>query len=374
MRIGIDGGCWTNRRGYGRYLRELVAALARLDAGHEYVVFLDSGADRNEAWPKPFEPRFVSTRVETAEAARADGRRSVPDVLRMSLAAARERFDVFFFPSVYSYFPLLRPVPTLVGVHDTIAENYPQHAFATRKQERFWRAKVWLALRQARRCLTVSDHARRSIARVYGFPSERMDVVYEAAADVFRPTGEPREDFILDAGGISPSKNLGTLVEAFAGLTGGTRLTLTGDYSGDRFQTCHQELLRQIATLGLESRVEFTGYVSDAELASLYRRARLFVMPSLDEGFGLPAVEAMACGAPVVVSTGNALEEVVGDAGLKAAPDDPAGLRAAMERILTDGAFAAKLSAKGLERARHFSWDATARGVVAALERTRAGS
>ncbi|MEZ5360860.1 MAG: glycosyltransferase family 1 protein [Bryobacterales bacterium] len=374
MRIGVDGGCWTNRRGYGRYLRELVAALARIDRSNEYVVFLDSGADTAEPWPAPFEPRFVPTRVETAQAARADGRRSIPDLLRMSHAVARERFDVFFFPSVYSYFPLFGGSPALVGVHDTIAENFPQHAFASRSQERNWRAKVRLALWQARRCLTVSEHSRRSIERVYGFPAARIDVVHEAAAAVFAPSREPREDFILYAGGISPSKNLPVLVEAFACMkecTPETQLVLAGDYRGDRFRGCHDEIVAQVQSLELGERVRFTGFIPDSELASLYRRARLFAMPSFDEGFGLPAVEAMACGAPVVVSSGNALEEVVGDAGLTAAASDVAALARAMDRIFADQALAAELSAKAIAQSSRFSWDQTARGVLAALERTR---
>jgi len=294
----------------------------------------------------------------------------------MSLAVARERLDVFFFPSVYSYFPLLRRSPVLVGVHDTMAEDHPHFAFASRAQERYWRAKVRLALWQADRCLTVSQHAARSIQRVYGIPPSRLDVVPEAAAAVFQPSNESREDFILYAGGISPNKNLLTLVEAFASLTRrttATRLVLVGDYLGDRFQSSYEDLRSRIAELGLEQRVEFTGRVSDEDLASLYRRAKLFAMPSFDEGFGLPAIEAMACGAPVVVSTGNALEELVGEAGLEVAPKDAVGLRDAMDRILADDGFAAGLSAKGLARARQFSWDETARGVLAALQRTRAG-
>ena len=377
MRIGIDGGCWTNRRGYGRYIRELVGALSRLDRQNQYVIFLDSGADRAEAWPEPFEPRFVNTRTETAKAARADGRRAIADLLRMSIAVARERFDVFFFPSVYSYFPLLRPVPTLVGVHDTIAENHPRLVFASRRHERFWRLKVGLALRQASRCLTVSEYSRRSIERVYGFPRTRLDVATEAAAAIFRPTFEPRQDFVLYAGGISPHKNLGTLIEAFAGLThrtADTRLALAGDYLGDRFRSSYGELRSRVAELGLEHKIDFPGRVSDEELAKLYCRARLFAMPSFDEGFGLPAIEAMACGAPVVVSSGNALEEVVGEAGLAVNPYDAAALRDAMDRILGDEAFAAELSAKAIERANRFSWDQTARGVLTALEKTRARS
>ena len=373
MRIGVDGGCWTNRRGYGRYLRELVAAIARVDGENEYVVFLDSGADREEAWPGPFEPRFVATKTETALGARADGRRSVPDILRMSWAVARERFDAFFFPSVYSYFPLIRPVRTLVGVHDTIAESYPELAFASRKQERFWRAKVRLALWQSSRCLTVSQYSKRCIERTYGYPGAKIDVAPEAASPVFASGPESREDFLLYVGGISPSKNLAALLAAFAQLknvTDSTRLVLVGDHSGDRFQSCYEELRQQAEEPGLASRVEFAGYVPDEELAGLYRRTRLFVMPSFDEGFGLPAAEAMACGAPLVVSSGNALEELVGDAGLTADPRDVQALRDAIDRVLGDGSLAARLSARGIERARRLSWDETARGVIRALQAT----
>ncbi len=373
MRIGVDGVCWTNRRGYGRFLRELVAALARVDRENRYVLFLDSGADRNQSWPPPFEPRYVATGVSTAEAARADGRRSIADLLRMSLAAAGESFDAFFFPSVYSYFPLIRPVRALVGVHDTIAERRPRQTFASPAQERAWRWKVRLALRQATRCLTVSEYSKGCIRRHYRFPSERIDVVPEAAARIFQPGDEPRDDFVLYAGGISPTKNLHTLIDAFARLRNrgrAERLVLVGDYEGDRFQTCYSELRSQIGALGLDGAVELPGYLPDEELAQLYRRARLFVMPSLDEGFGLPAIEAMACGAPVVVSSGNALEEVVGEAGLCVAPDDVEGLRLAMDRVLGDPELAARLAARGIERARAFSWESTARGVLRSLQAT----
>jgi alpha-1,3-rhamnosyl/mannosyltransferase len=294
----------------------------------------------------------------------------------MSRAVARERFDVFFFPSVYSYFPLIRPVRTLVGVHDTIAEHYPEHAFASRRQERFWRMKVRLALFQADRCLTVSPYSKRCIQEVYRFPADKIDVVPEAASRLFSPGGEMREDFILYVGGISPSKNLGALIEAFSGLQNrneATRLVLVGDFRGDRFQSCYEEIHRQVETLGLGSRVDFLGYVPDEELVELYRKARLFVMPSFDEGFGLPALEAMACGAPVVVSAGNALQELVGDAGLAVNAQDREALRTAMDRILGDERLAADLSWGGVARAKRLSWEQTALGVIRSLRATMVG-
>ncbi len=366
MRIGVDGGTWSNRRGYGRFLRELLSALSEIDRQNDYLLFLDSAADPAGPWPARVEPRFVPTKTPVAEAARADGRRSLPDLARMSFAVARERLDVFFFPTVYSYFPLLRPVRTVVGVHDTIAENHPALAFASPRNERFWRWKVRAALWQADLCLTVSQHSKRSIQRVYGLPSHRIAVVPEAPAGIFTPGAGPREEFLLYVGGISPTKNLETLLRAFA-ASGATRLVLVGDYQDDRFRTCHTELAALAEQLGVSDRVQFAGYVPDPELAELYRRARLFVMPSWDEGFGLPAIEAMACGAPVLVSRGHALEELVGDAGLLADPHSPDDFRRQIDRALADDALQTDLSQRGSTRAAGFSWRQTAEGVLRAL-------
>jgi glycosyltransferase involved in cell wall biosynthesis len=370
MRIGIDGACWTNRRGYGRFLRELASALARVDCANEYVLFLDSATEALP--PAVWETRHVGVGRPAAEAARFDGRRSLADLWRMRRAAAAEPLDLFFFPTVYSYFPLAAGPRALVGVHDTIAENHPRLAFGSRRNEWFWRAKVRAALRRADRLLTVSEYSRRSIERVYGCPGERIDVAYEAPAEVFRQSREAaaREDFVLAAGGISPTKNLATLIEAFAIVAPGRpglRLKLAGDDRSDPFRTCGTELRGQAARLGLSARVDFLGYVPDEELAALHRRTRLFAMPSLDEGFGLPAVEAMACGAPVAVASGHALEEVAGDAALVLPPNDPRAWAETIGRVLSDDVLAADLSRRSLARAARFDWDETARAVLASF-------
>ncbi len=375
MRIGVDGGCWTNRRGYGRFLRELVAGLAAVDDANEYVVFLDNSADRDEIWPARFEPRFVRLGESVGDAAGASSARRPLDLLRMSWAAARERLDLFFFPSVFSYFPLFRPVKTLVGVHDTIAEDHPELTFDSKGNERFWRAKVRAALFQADLCLTVSEHSRRGIERVYGFPGQKIRVVMEAASPVFTapPTPVEKEDFLLAVGGISPNKNLARLIEAFAGLTNrtpDTRLVLVGDYEGDRFKSSYGELRELIGRLGVDDRVEFAGFVSDADLTELYRRTRLFVMPSLDEGFGLPALEAMACGAPAALSSGHALEEVAAGAALLFDPLRVDAIRSTIDRALADPTLTASLATRSLARASGFSWENTARDVVKVFEET----
>src|SRR5260370_18256868 len=179
MRIGIDGGCWSNRRGYGRFLHELLEALLKLDAGHRYTIFLDRASLRSFSLGGLIEPVLVPTAEGVAEAATAAGRRSIADLLRMSWAVARRPLDLFFFPSVYSYFPLLRPVPMILGMHDTIADRNPQFTFASRRQALFWKCKARLALTQARTIVTVSKYSSQSIQQWFGGPENRIRVLYE---------------------------------------------------------------------------------------------------------------------------------------------------------------------------------------------------
>jgi glycosyltransferase involved in cell wall biosynthesis len=370
MRIGIDGACWTNRRGYGRFLRELLRALAALDRDNAYTVFFDRAVPADFTLAGNFRPVVAGTSAEVGETAHAEGRRPLSDLWKMSRAVRLERPDLFFFPSVYSYFPLAGRARVVLGVHDTIADRNPRFAFASRRQEFFWRAKVRLALAQADTVLTVSEYSKRAIARDLRVRPSRIRVIPEGAASCFRhlPEAIPSEPYLLYAGGISPNKNLATLIRAFARLPQsrcGLKLVLAGDYRNDGFKSCHAELCALIGERGLESAVTFPGFVSDDELCRLYNGARAFVMPSYDEGFGLPALEAMTCGAPVIASRGHALEEVVGSAGLLVDPNDEAGLAAALNRVLSEPDLAADLSRRSLDRAAEFSWREAATRLLA---------
>ncbi len=358
MRIGIDGGSWTNRRGYGRFLHEIVDALAKLKHGHQFVMFLDTSAAREFPSLPGFSICEVPLSQQVSEAAKHDGNRSLMDLLRMSRAVAKEPLDVFFFPTVYSYFPLLRRVPCLLGIHDTIADRNPQYAFASFRQRLLWQAKLRAAIWQSHLVMTVSEYSRECLMSVHGIAEERIWIVPEAAASRFRPPSGhgAREPFVLYVGGISPNKNLSTLVRAMALLDTGINLKLVGDYQSDGFRSCYAEIRAVAQTLGLQNRVTFLGFVPDEELVHLYQSASLFVMPSFDEGFGLPAIEAMASGVPVIVSQGNSLEEVVADAGLTFRADDTGGLATAMNRVLGDPDLWLQLSEAGLERAAVYSW------------------
>jgi glycosyltransferase involved in cell wall biosynthesis len=374
MRIGIDGGSWSNRRGYGRFLREIVHAITRIPCDHDFTVFLDAATAREFAPLPHFQVREVTLSRSVSEAATSDGNRSPGDLFRMGRAVSKEPLDVFFYPTVYSYFPLWTRVPAVVGIHDTIADRNPHFSFATKRQEFLWKAKVRMALFQARLVMTVSEYSSRCLQDHYKVPNSRIRVVPEAASDRFEAPSlnSSREPFVLYVGGISPNKNLGTLIRAFAGLPddrrSNWRLLLAGDYKSDGFQNCFQEMSALVRECGLQERVEFLGYVSDDDLVRLYQRASLFVMPSLDEGFGLPAVEAMASGTPVIVSDGNSLTEVVGSAGILFPAQDERALSDHMERVISNPQLWDHMSKLGIERAASFSWDHAARVLLNILE------
>jgi glycosyltransferase involved in cell wall biosynthesis len=321
---------------------------------HEYTVLLEE-QDRAH-FSLPLATVFIKPLTPTAEAATSSSRRSIRDLLAMSRAVARTAPDAVFFPSVYSYFPMIPPVRALLGIHDTMADRFPAFAFDSAAQQRFWRWKMRLALCQCRDVLTVSEYSKRSIAAHWGLPEDRIHVISEAPAALFQPQNSARREVVLSVGGISPNKNLATLIRAFSGVRTGVELWIAGDYESDGFKTCYREL----ADLAANRPIRFLGRISDEELCRLYGEASVLAFPSLEEGFGLPAVEAMACGLPVVAHDGHAVAEVLGGAGLLVDARDEAALASAINLVLSDGALAERLREKGLARAAQFSWDRAA--------------
>jgi glycosyltransferase involved in cell wall biosynthesis len=376
--VGVDGGCWLNRRGYGRYARSVLRALAERDDGDRYLVLADTATVSAADLPGGFGTVAVRTRPPT-EAASASGRRSVPDLLRMGWAAARQPLDVLYFPSVYTFFPLWRRVPAVVTIHDVIPERHPGLVFGGRRNALFWRLKLRVALRQARLIVTTSDHARDGIAERLRVPRERIRVVIQGTHPVFRRLASPREPadllpdlglprglrYLLYVGGLSPHKNVGALVEAYRRVVGepalaDVALLLVGDHSHDSFLSAFGALRDQVEREGLGDRVRFTGFVPDEALVDLYNRADLVVLPSLEEGFGLPAFEAAACGTPVVVSDVGPAAALLGSAARAFPPRDTEALAAILRELLQSPERRRAMGAEGLRRAPRFTWDRAA--------------
>lgn len=384
LRIGIDGTCLALKRGYGRFLRELIVPLLETDTTNEYVLFVDRHAARSiPSLPaRIVEPATSASQVDQAS---ARGNRALADVWQMSRAVAREPLDVFYFPSVFSWFPLLGNVRVAVAFHDTIAERYAKIVFPTARTRWLWKLKVGWARKQADGIITVSEWSKRSLADWFGVPAERIFVTPEAPAPGFAPVddrsvrdrwlaerGLPADaPYLIYVGGFNPHKNLRALVRSYAEVrrrAPGADLGLILVGGGDTFHSEVQDLQRQIADGGLTDRVHFAGFVPDEELRHLYAGALALVIPSLEEGFGLPAVEAAACGTPCLATTNSPLPEVLEGGGLFVDPERPDEITAAMERIVVETGLRESLARTALQRAGQMSWQVTADSTRRALE------
>lgn len=394
MLIGIDASCWLNRRGYGRYTRELMRAVLDADTRNEYLLFLDAVTAR-ESEELPAEDRaarvVIKTDAAATRAAAAGGSRSAHDLWRMRRAVAEwnDRLDVFFFPADYSYFPIKTRARVVVTKHDMTDRKVPELLFPDWKSRLLWEVKIRLAIRRADVVSTVSETSRRDIMAAFALAPERVKVVADAVDATFVPAMPgpdhtavlaryaiaPGERFLLYVGGISPHKNLHTLVSAYeqyrrlaAPGHAPVSLVLVGDYTSDVFHSSFTAIRAMIDTAGLGASVRFVGYVPDPDLRHLYSAAAALVLPSFYEGFGLPVLEAMACGAPVVASSAGALPEVVGDCGLLFDPHSTEQLAGVLMRLLGDEALQRDLSSRGLTRAAAYTWGASARAAISMFE------
>lgn len=380
MKIGVDATCWGNKRGFGRFTRELLEALLKIDQTNEYLFFIDNNTQDDSSIPSRVKKIIAQTDVSPLQAASSEGRRSVKDLLAMSREVWKHKIDVFFFPAVYSYFPVFNRTKIIVTIHDMIADNNPKLVFPNSKLKFFWKLKQNVAVRQSDLILTVSDYSKQQISQHFKLPSSRFRVINEAARPIFKvlPQNEKIKEkyglnatdrFLLYVGGISPHKNLTTLVEAFSLIKNrpnqqNLKLVLVGDYKDDPFFSAYPAIKQKIAEKNLENSVIFTGFISDEDLVQLYNCADLLVFPSLEEGFGLPAIEAMACGTPVAASNRGSLPEVLESAGRFFNPLDVENMAEVIGQILDNESERKLMSETGLERSNQFKWERAAEDML----------
>jgi glycosyltransferase involved in cell wall biosynthesis len=359
MRIAFDGTTLRpGRTGVGYYTEHLLHHLAARAGDDELVVISNRPVDTTRPLP---------ARVEVASSAWW-----LPRMLWMQTEAPRilrrAHVDVVHFTN--GMVPLASPVPTVVTIHDMSLTLYPRYHPARRVLLN--RPLVDIAARRADAIITVSQSAKRDIVRLYNLPPDRVHVVHEAAAPAFRPVHDSIERdrvrrrysladrFILYVGTIEPRKNLPKLIEGFA------RRRKSGDLPhqlvcAGPYGWLSRDIEDRIERLQVEDAIRFTGYVPFEDLPVLYSLAEMFVFPSLYEGFGLPVIEAMACGTPVVTGHVAALAEVAGGAVEHVDRLDAESLGEAMVALARSRERRENLSALGLQRAHFFSWDRAAR-------------
>lgn len=280
---------------------------------------------------------------------------------------ARLRTDLCHFTNGVA--SLWTPCPSVVTIHDMTLWLFPQHHY--RRRLLAMRPFIPLAARQATAIIAVSHSTKRDIVRILRVPAPKVHVIYEAPAPCFRPLaagpaleavrrryGLP-ERFVLYVGTIEPRKNLVRLLEAFARLRNGGPISHAFILAGHRGWK-DEAVFAAVERLKLQDAVRFLGYVPEDDLVALYNLADALAFPSLYEGFGLPVLEAMACGTPVVASPRGSLREVAGDAAIFVDPLEVESIAEGLRRVLEDAVEREELRARGLANAARFTWEATA--------------
>lgn len=388
LRVAVDGSCLLNRRGYGRFTRCLMRAVLAAGGRHELILVADAETAARSGLP-------ASTRWEIVRGGGNGSGRSLGGILAVSRALLRVAPDWTFFPSVFTFVPLPPGPRVLLGDHDVIAEEHPELVFPGLLARAAWFAKARLAHARADHVLTVSNHSRGGLLRVFRHDPEDVSVVDEAPDDTFRPLAPedvdrsvvaglglaPGEPYLAYLGGVNPHKNLPAYVEALAryersrASLGGppARLVIVGDVEGDRFTPGLGSLLAALARNRMEDRVLFAGFRTDEEVVHLFAGARALVLPSMNEGFGLPAIEAAACGLPVIATRHSPLPELLGEGGLFVDPCDVDGMAAATGRLLRDPVERDRRGAEALRRAGRLTWSRSASQLLALLDRLAEG-
>ena len=360
MRIAIDIRK-LHDYGIGTYLRNLLRQLARIDRDTEYVL-LCRRSDQQSADRLGRNFRGVT---ETS------GPYSISEQFSIPFNLARLSPDLFHAP--HYVLPPLAPCRSVVTIHDCIHLIFPQY-LPHRMAYGYARTMFWTAVHRAGRILTVSEASKKDILRFFDVPASKVTVIYNAIDDLFfeeppeaeivrvRERYRLHDRFVMYGGNVSPHKNVERLIDAFVllrrdGLDDLKLLVTGGEVSR------YSSLRRAVHRHNLHRHVRFLGYQSAATLAVLYRLADVFVFPSLYEGFGLPPLEAMASGTPVVVSNVSSLPEVVGKGAVLVNPYEPRAIADGIHRALGDAQLRERLRAQGLARARSFSWPASVKRI-----------
>ena len=361
--------------GISRYIQGIVSHLPQTDGDERYLLYTN---DQLRNWPEVEGPRLQLS--PSAVATTAPIARILWEQLALPALAARDQLNLLHCP--LNVQPVVGTCPVVLTIHDVTFLKYPDRLSVLR--QRYLATLTRYSARRARRILADSAATKDDVVGAFGVPADRIDVVYPAYDADFRPLDPANPDsrarladfreshalpdqLILYLATLEPRKNVDRLVHAYARLArrGMPHALVLAGGKGWGYET----IFRAIEEHGLQDRVILPGYVSREEQPLWYSAADLFVYPSQYEGFGLPPLEAMACGVPVITSDASSLPEVVGSAGMTVNVDDVEALADAMHTVLADDALAAQMRSAGLERAARFTWTAAAEACVSAYRR-----
>ncbi len=374
MRVGVDyTSAVRQRAGIGRYTRELVAALLSLGDTHQYAIFAAVGGLKSRDWRSGIERARVQVRalpVTDEWLARLWHRLRLPIPVELLTGP----LDVFYSPD-FTLPPTRRGTKTILTVHDLSFVHYPR-AFVP-SLRRYLEKAVPRSVDRADLVLADSARTRSDLISIFGVSPEVVEVIYPGVGPRFGPepgAGEQErlrerygildKPYILSVGTLQPRKNYLYLIEGFTRLPASIGAGMQLLIAGGRGWLCDEV----VAAADRHDNIRILGFVGDDDLPALYRGASLFAFPSLYEGFGLPVLEAMACGAPVVCSGTSSLPEVCGDAALLVDPLIPGDMTEAMIRLLEETELRDQIVSRGLARAATFTWERSARRLLDLIE------
>lgn len=366
-RIAIDYTAALDQGGgIGRYTRELIGAIAALDTDLQFRLFA-MGRKHDDMPPTPSDNfTWRVSRISYDWFARLWHRAQLP------LPVEHWVGDIQLYHATdFTLPPTRKSTSTILTVHDLSFVRAPETA--TKGLREYLNRVVPSSIDRANHVLADSESTRRDIMDLYGTTPDKVSVLYSGVNGRFKPVADEGElqrarekyglgssDFIFSLGTVQPRKNYGRLAEAFHRLDRPDLLLVIAGGKGWLEDAFYQK----IDELGLQDRIRLIGFADDADLPVLYSTAKIFVFPALYEGFGLPPLEAMACGTPVVTSSVSSLPEVVGDAGIQVDPYNIDAIAEAIDKLLRDTDLITEYVTRGFERAKLFSWEQSARQLI----------
>jgi len=368
-RVGIDFHVASGiYQGVRTYLTNLITAMLNLENGFTYFIYAKNPEELTH-WQNNHFNLTLKKLPSTS------GRFNL--IVGFPTCAIRDKLSLFHSQYVL---PVMLPCKSVLTIHDILFESNPE--FFPEFHRRLLKYLVPFSAKRASRIISVSEFTKRQVIEYYGIPEEKVTVIYEGASDKFAPIKDNdlifsrlkgygiEKNYILFVGRIEPRKNIVGILKAFDYVKKRGKKDLYLVIVGNQDNIFKEkELFGKIKEMQLDSDVVFTGGVSEDDLSALYNGAEVLVYPAFAEGFGLPVLEAMACGTPVITSNTTSLPEVVGEAAILVNPYSSLEIGKSLERVLDDPGLRRELSAKGLQRSRKFRWEETAEKTVEVYRR-----
>ncbi len=374
MKVGIDAraAIWYRGTGIGTYTYQLIRSLHELK---------EPSIDYRYFWPGD-EYKALDISNDKVFNSIEKSKEKFWEEVHIPACLTDEKIDIYHVPQNGIGLPLSKQCPFVVTIHDLIPYVYPETV--GRGYLKVFLAQMLEIVEKADKIITVSKWSKRDLMHILNVPAEKISVTYEAPEPIYQPINKQlakkfvaenyglQKDYILYIGGFSPRKNVKGLINAFRDilpdLKRDVQLVLVGKQARD-----FNELVLLIEALGLQDKIIWTGFAPVDDLPYIYNASEAFVYPSMYEGFGLPALEAMACGTPTITANTSSIPEVVGKSALLFNPFDSSQLAEALYNVLTNQELCQSLSQKGLKRAKKFSWRKTALGTLTVYQEIAGG-